>query len=426
MKLKKLLNGVNVKNDISSILDEEIEGLCNKFEEKHKNFLYFCYKGQEIDGHDLVNDSLLGFIKAVVVEKIIDTSVPQILVDDSRVAMSIIASNFYDTKDLSIIGITGTNGKTTNAFLIANILEKGGNKVGIIGTNGIYFCGKKIPAKLTTPDPIDLHEIFSIMKKANVTHIVMEVSAHAIALKKVESIKFIAKILTNITEDHLDFFENMNNYSRTKLEFMKNAPIRIYPSDDAYAQKEICKYDDILTFGIENPSDAFCVEISKEANKFIMNICDNVAKIKTHLFGMFNVYNILSASLCCMALGIDIETVKNAVESFSGVEGRFNVIKLSNNKKIIIDFAHTPDGLENVLKTAKTITDGKLLCLFGCGGNRDKHKRQIMGQVADKFADFIYLTSDNPRFEKPAEIIGDIINGIKTKNYYANPDRAEL
>ena len=425
MKIKNLIQGVEVLNDISNIYQEEIKVLSNKLDDCHEGCLYFCYKGQQVDGHNKNLDHLKGYAKAIVVEHFIDVDIPQIVVKDSRLAMSLIARNFYNSKGVSIVGITGTNGKTTNSFLIAHILEQSGKKVGIIGTQGIYFAGKKLPAKLTTPDPIDLHEIISIMKKSGVTHVVMEVSAHSIALKKVEGIDFAAKILTNITEDHLDFFETMENYSKAKLEFMKNAPIRIYPSDDLYAQQEIIKYDDILTFGINNPSDAFCVEISGDCSSYIINICDFVADIKSHLYGMFNVYNVLSASLCTFAMGVDIKTIKKAIESFKGVEGRFNVIKLSDDKKIIIDFAHTPDGLENVLKTARNITTGKLLCLFGCGGNRDKQKRKIMGQVADQYSDFVYVTSDNPRFESPVDIIDDIVEGIQTKNFLTNIDRAK-
>ena len=424
MKLKKIIQGVEIVNDISKIYNEEIKMLSNKLDECYDGCVYFCYAGQQIDGHNMDLEHLKECAKALVVEHFIDIDIPQIVVKDSRQAMALMAQNFYETKDMCIIGITGTNGKTTNAFLIAHILKQSGKKVGIIGTQGIYFANQKLPAKLTTPDPIDLHEIISIMKKAGVTHIVMEVSAHAIALKKVEGINFIAKILTNITEDHLDFFETMENYSKTKLEFMKDAPIRIYPSDDAYAQNEILKSDDILTFGINNPSDAFSIEMSGDCSSYILNICDFVTNVNSHLYGLFNVYNVLSASLCALALGVDIKTIKIAIESFKGVEGRFNVIKLSDDIKIIVDFAHTPDGLENVLKTARNITTGKLVCLFGCGGNRDRQKRKIMGEVADKYADFIYVTSDNPRYENPIDIIEDIVCGIKSKNFLTNIDRA--
>ena len=423
MKLSKLLEEIEVENDVSCFLDKEISGLSNKFENEQENYIYFCYQGENVDGHNY-DFSKLPKSAVLVVEKYVDSDLVQIVVNNSRKTMALMARNFYGTKNIKVVGITGTNGKTTNAFLLGHILENAGKKVGIVGTQGIYFAGKELPAKLTTPDPIDLHEIFSIMQKAGVELVVMEASAHAIALKKLEGIDFVAKVLTNITQDHLDYFETMQNYAKVKLDFMKDAPIRIFPSDDKYAQTEIYKSDDILTFGIKEPSDAFAIEISSNGNSYIMNICDYVANIKTKLYGNFNVYNVLSASLCAMCLGVDGETIKKSVESFEGAKGRFNVFNLSENRKVIIDFAHTPDGLENVLKTARAITEGKLYVLFGCGGNRDKDKRLAMGKVANNMSDFIYVTSDNPRFESPIEIINDILNGITTKKYYANADRA--
>ena len=423
MKLEKILKDVEILNDIDAYKGIEISCISARAQDKLTDGLFFCYEGS----HDIKQMTLLAQsngAKAIVTDKLFDDmTILQILVKDVRKAMATIAQNFYDTKMVKVIGVTGTNGKTTTSFIIAHILKCAGKKVGIIGTNGIYFSDTFLPAKLTTPDCIDLHEIFSIMQKGGVDYIVMEVSAHAIELKKVLGINFVCKILTNVGQDHLDYFKTIDDYKKTKESFFDNeSDLNIVNADDEIGQRILQKYDTAISFGLDSPSDAFCIEINKDSTNYIMNICDNVMYIHSHLYGRFNVYNSLAAAVCCYFLGISIDKIGEGLETFDAVNGRFNVIK-DNDRTIIIDFAHTPDGLENVLKTARSMSDGRLFCVFGCGGDRDKTKRKLMGAIADKYCDYSFLTSDNPRFENEEKIIKDIAQGFNSTNFYVSTDR---
>lgn len=421
MKLKNLLLGIETKNDISKYFELDIKTLSLTAQNEMESGLFFCFCGKQ-DGFKLIDKAIQNGAVAIVSEKEFGCSVPLIIVRDIRLCLAKISQNFYGTKDVKVIGITGTNGKTTTSFIIKSILEKAGKNVGLIGTNGIYFQNEFIEAKLTTPDPIDLHHIFSIMKQAKVDYAIMEVSAHAIQLKKVYGINFVCKILTNLTEDHLDYFKTMQNYSKAKESFFEKDDMMVVNIDDSLGQKISNKFETAITYGLKNPSDVFCVEINKNCTNYTMNICDNVISINSKLYGMFNVYNALASATCCYFLGIEPNIIKNGIESVLRVDGRFNVIEL-NGKKVIIDFAHTPDGLENVLKTAKSITDEKLFCVFGCGGNRDKKKRKLMGAIANKYCSFCFITSDNPRNEEPNAIINEIAKGFTNNNYYKIEDR---
>ena len=421
MKLEKLLNGIVYKNNINEYKNVDIQTISMNAQNNLKNGLFFCFEGSK-NGYELLDLAIENGAIAVVCEKPINKNIIQIVVSNVRKTIGKISQNFYDTASVKVIGVTGTNGKTTTTFLIKNILECAGKKVGIIGTTGIYFGKEFIPAKLTTPDPTDLHEIFSIMKQGGVEYIVIEVSAHAIELNKIEGVNFVCKILTNVTQDHLDFFKTMEKYKETKLSFFNKDDLMIVNSDDMCGQELLKRYETAISYGLNNPSDAFCVEINKECTSYVMNICDNVISINSKLYGLFNVYNCMAAALCCYFLGVNENLIKTGLEKTTKVDGRFNVIEF-DGKKIIIDFAHTPDGLENVLKTARQITDGKLFCLFGCGGNRDKKKRKIMGAISEKYADYSYITNDNPRYEDPLEIIADIVSGFNSKRYYTIEDR---
>ena len=422
MKLKQLLLSVQIKNDISSFCEQEISCISNKSQNKMQNGMFFCYAGK----HDILlmaNKAKKNGAKVLVVDKILDIDINQVVVGDVRKAMGQIAQNFYNTNGIKVIGITGTNGKTTTSYIIKHILEQAGKRVGVIGTNGVYFLKEFFPATLTTPDPIDLHEILGIMKKGNVDYVVMEVSAHAIHLNKIEGINFVAKIFTNLSQDHLDYFQDMKEYANTKISFFKPDALMIINADDECGQKIIQKNSNAISYGIDAPCDCFAMEVSRDGTSYILNISDNVMEIKSHLYGKFNVYNSLASAVCCYYLGVDVDSIKLGLQKIKYVDGRFNVIPL-NKGKVIIDFAHTPDGLENVLKTAKTFTDGKLFCVFGCGGDRDKSKRKLMGAIAEKYADFCFVTTDNPRYEDPKKIIDDITQGFNKKNYYVVEDRS--
>ncbi len=422
MELKKILKDVDVLSDIYDIQNFDIKKLSARAQDDITQGLFFCYEGKH-NMLDMAKLAIKNGAKVLVTEKKLDLDIKQIVVKDIRKAIGQIAQNFFDTKSIKVIGVTGTNGKTSTTFIIKHILEQAGKKVGVIGTNGVYFADTFIPANLTTPDPIDLHEMFSIMKKGKADYIVMEVSAHAIHLKKIEGINFVCKIFTNLTQDHLDYFKTMENYQKAKMDFFCGDDLMIINADDETGQKIIQRNINAVSYGINSPCDCFAIEVNKNGNEYILNISDNVISVKSHLYGLFNVYNSLASAVSCYFLGISIDDIQKGLQSVKQVEGRFNVFEYQG-KKIIIDYAHTPDGLEKVLKTARELTDGKLYCVFGCGGNRDKSKRKIMGAVADKYSDYSFITSDNPRNENPNDIIEDIVSGFNSTNYYKIEDRA--
>lgn len=330
-------------------------------------------------------------------------------------------------ENMKIIGITGTNGKSSTVKLIYDILLWSGRKVGMIGTMGCRYDQTEIETCLTTPDPHVLHKLFYQMRKCGIEYVVMEVSAHAIALKKVSGIKFDVFALTNITQDHLDFFGDMENYSKTKLSMFDKKYIKqgIVCSDDDFARSLIDNVNiPLITYAIENPSDIFAIDIEEsfEGTKFICNCLDEISIIQTELIGKYNVENTLCALGVCSVLGMNIVEISCALRYAEPEIGRFNVINY-DGINIVIDYAHTPDGLEKILKTARDICEGKIKIVFGCGGDRDQSKRKIMGEVADKYADEIFLTNDNPRTENPIEIVGQILEGINIKQYHVELDR---
>ena len=329
---------------------------------------------------------------------------------------------------LKIIGITGTNGKTSIARLISDILKESGKNVGIIGTMGGEFCDNLVETGFTTPDPHILHKLLRQMYSSGIEYVVMEVSAHAIALKKIEGIKFEVLCLTNITQDHLDFFGDIETYAKAKMSIFteKFARQAVLCIDDDYARKLTSEIKiPFVTYGVENPSDVFAIDILKSfsGSDFICNSMDEVFRISTKLVGDYNVLNCLCAISVCSVLGISPSKIVKGVENSQPELGRFNTI-VFNGVNVVIDYAHTPDGLEKVLQNAKELCDKRLLLLFGCGGNRDRGKRPLMGSIALIYADKVFLTSDNPRFEDPIEIIKDIESEMFKGKYVVIPDRA--
>lgn len=328
---------------------------------------------------------------------------------------------------LKIIGITGTNGKTSITKLVADILKSVGKKVGTIGTMGCEFLGRHIETGFTTPDPNLLHSLFLKMYRSGVEYVVMEVSAHSIFLKKLEGIRFEILALTNITQDHLDFFGSMENYASTKLSFFKkeHAKQGVICIDDPFALRLLGKTDiPLITYGVENPSDIFAIDMQSEfsGSEFICNCLDEVFRIDTRLVGDYNILNCLCAIAVARLLGVEIDDIVDGVASSQPESGRFNIISFSGIN-VVIDYAHTPDGLEKILQTAKPLCKGKLNLLFGCGGNRDTLKRPIMGGISESYADKVFLTSDNPRFEDPLQIIRDIECGMSKQNHEVCVDR---
>lgn len=410
----------------------DILNLTFKSGEVRKNSLYFCIKGENFDGHDFAEIVSSQGASAIVVERVQNVNIPQIVVKDVRKALSEMCATFYNhpERKLKFIGVTGTNGKTTTTFIIRNILKEAGYKAGVIGTQGTFINGRRYKTCLTTPDPTELYAILSKMCSAGIDFVVMEASAHAIFLKKLDGIIFDVGIITNITQDHLDFFNTMKQYESAKISFLNSKHIKtaVVNIDDGRIRQNIGKIDvPVLSYGLYNPSDVFAMDVEKslEKSKFVVNAFDNVFNVECPLIGEFNVYNILGAIAACFCLGIKESVICKALKKVKAPLGRFSVIKLKNDITVIIDFAHTPDGMENVLKTIKGVYFEKLVCVFGCGGNRDTGKRSIMGRIAEEYANFVVITSDNPRFEDPQKILDDIEMGMKKKNHVKIVDRSK-
>lgn len=328
---------------------------------------------------------------------------------------------------MKIIGVTGTNGKTTTTNIIYHILTSAGKKVGIIGSLGYKIDGEWIETGFTTPDPDMMHEIFQIMKKEKVEYVVMEVSAHALELEKMEGITCEIGVLTNITQDHLDFFGDMLNYSKAKYKLFdrkhcKRAVVCVDDvSEDEFSRR--CKVP-YVSYGLENSSDVFGAIISQSlsGSEFFCGIGGKLVRASIPLVGTYNIENALASIATCVLLGIDMEKIAASLKDVPQVNGRFNIIE-KGGKTIIIDFAHTPDGLEKVIKTTKSFTKNRVLTVFGCGGDRDAIKRPIMGKISTTLCDMSYFTSDNPRFENPDSIVQQISAGAANKNYVCEPDR---
>lgn len=425
MKLSELLSSLKnykIYTD-GSFTDVEISGLCADSRIYMEGSLFICIRGERTDSHRYAEEALERGAVAVVTERKLDISGVQIVVDDSRLAMSLLSSRFYGnpSKKLKVIGITGTNGKTTCSYMLANVLKSAGKKVGIIGTLGISYDKKRIAPELTTPDPIFLQRTLADMLKLGVEYVVMEVSAHALYYNKVEGVDFCACIFTNFTQDHLDFFSNMQEYKKAKLKLFTNekCPLAIVNLDDEVAL-EIAALRSNLTsertsyYALKSPSDAFAIITNEQlkSTEFVLNINDTLFPITLQMTGLHNVYNALAVAVCAYELGVERKSIINGLNSLSGVKGRLEWIANYHSGEIFIDFAHTPDGLEKSLIGLKSHCKGRLICLFGCGGNRDQSKRAKMGKVASAISDFVILTSDNPRYEDPTDIIKDIESGI--------------
>ena len=442
MRLENLTAGLPVKEIVSETINEknpleiEISGLQTDSRRCRGGELFICLTGGVQDSHTFAEQSIKNGAAALLTERRLPVTAPQIVVENSRVAMSILAANFYGnpSKKLKIIGITGTNGKTTVSYMLASILQSAGKSAGVIGTLGITYANKKIDPELTTPDPIFLHEIFADMLALGVEYVVMEVSAHAIHYQKLAGVAFTACIFTNFSQDHLDFFKDTERYKRAKMELFKpqNCPFAVVNADDSVGL-EISRLrkgdfqEKTATYGLENPADAFAIltHESLYGSEFLMNIADELCRTVLSMSGLHNVYNALAAATCAKYLGVDVAAIRDGLKSLNGVTGRLEYVDTFHGADIFVDFAHTPDGLEKSLAALKKHCKGRLICLFGCGGNRDKTKRAPMGETVAKNADFSVLTSDNPRYEDPLDILSEIERGYRrfSIKYVVVPDR---
>ena len=418
MQLFDILKDIQILN-AKDIKNVNIEGIEINSKKVRQNYVYVCLKGTKVDGHNFVGEASDNGATVIVTQKIIKSfSGIQVLVKNTRSALSYIAKNFYKINNMpDIIGITGTNGKTTTTFMVANILSCAEKNVGIIGTQGVFFKDYYKNFDMTTPDPLQLFKSIKEMTDLGANYIVMEVSAHSIALNKVDAINFKVKALTNITQDHLDFFKSLKKYKKCKENYIKKDDcIKVVNYDDDSGKVLLNNDSSIVGYSSKYTSDIYAFNINKECNKYSVNMFGELFDIECKIYGKYNISNALCAISICNALNIDKKYIIDGINSFLGADGRFNVIE-KNGIKFVIDFAHTPDAFKNVMPVAKEMTEQNLYVVFGCGGNRDRGKRSKMGKIASELCDYVIVTEDNARFEDIQSICKDITKGIKKNNY---------
>jgi len=383
--------------------------------------LFFCIPGARFDAHDFAPQAIKNGAAALVVTRFLDVDAPQVKVKNVRAAMSLMAAEFFGHPDreMKLLGVTGTKGKTTTSYLIKAIMEEAGCKVGLIGTTGNMIGSEYVKSEFTTPEPIDFFRTLRDMRDKGVTVVSMEVSAHAIEMGRLAGVHFEVGCYTNLSQDHLDLFGTMERYFACKKSFFRpqwlsNAAINV--DDDTSA--EILRDIEVphSTYGICNNADIFArdIEITEDGVTFMMKLID-VEDMPVHLqlTGMFNVYNALAATAVGLIMGVKPLTITQALEKVKSVPGRAEMLDTRTPYKVILDYSHSPDALENILTAVKGFARGRVISLFGCGGDRDQLKRPIMGEISGRLADYSILTSDNPRTEDPFEILSAIEEGIR-------------
>ena len=416
MKLCELLKNLKVEKIIGDTSIEISDVKIDSGKVSSGN-LFVALKGTVADGNDYVKQVEKYGGVAVVSEIETDTHLTQIIVKNARKTLSILANNFYGNKSdkLRLIGVVGTNGKTTTSHMVYNILRTNKIKCGLIGTLGVFYGEQFIEPTLTTPDPLMLHKILAEMYDSGVGVVVMEVSAHAIYFEKLYGLSFEVAIFTNFSRDHVDFFTTMENYKNAKLKFFDeyNYKYLVTNSDDEVGRKLLAKGKKCVSYGIDNPSDVFVVDVEEKdgCTEFVINLFDCIYKVNLNFFGRFNVSNAMAAATTCALIGIKPDNVFKGLEKLPCVSGRMEKV-YNGDFKVYVDYAHTPDGLEKTISAIRQTCKGNIITVFGCGGNRDKGKREEMGEISGKYSDFTVITSDNPRFEEPMQIIREIEKGV--------------
>ncbi|MCU0651921.1 MAG: UDP-N-acetylmuramoyl-L-alanyl-D-glutamate--2,6-diaminopimelate ligase [Candidatus Omnitrophica bacterium] len=438
MKLVELLQSLGSYQLLSDLADFEVKGITCNSQNVAEGYIFVAIKGTSCDGHKYIDDAIRGGAKAVIVQGS-ELKVPShekacyISVDDTHEALAKLAAKFFGcpSEKIKVIGITGTNGKTTITYLIEAILKEAGLKPAVIGTINYRFQDKLIPAKNTTPGAGDLQAMLKGMLDNGASHVIMEVSSHALDQERVAGVNFYAGIFTNLTQDHLDYHHNLDNYFQAKARLfisLKPGSLAIINNDDGYAKKLInLTQAKVVTYGIKYNVDVLAKGITFDAmhTEFILEAGLKELGFSVHLIGRHNVYNILAAIAFAIHEGIDFTTIKSALEKFTFVPGRLEKVENKKNISVLIDYAHTEDALRNVISTLREVSRNKIIVVFGCGGERDKAKRPKMGEAVTELADYALITNDNPRSEDPQQIISDIKSGIKKNNYCVIPDRRE-
>lgn len=427
MKLRELLNGIETKTDY--VQNPEITMVTDDSRKVRNSSAFICIEGSEHDGHDFAHRALEKGASVVICER--DLGIKNsIIVENTREAYALLCANFYGNRhrQMKLIGITGTNGKTTTSFILKRILEENGYKVGVIGTLGAVIGAEQYPLEHTTPNPSILHRLFYMMWLAGCDVCVMEVSSQALAKQRLYGVEFDIGIFTNLTAEHLDYHKDMESYALAKAKLMQNSRICVINADDPYA--DFMKQNaggEILTYAIDGKADITAEEITLSRNGVDYTLKTQGVSLRVDYgsVGKFSVYNSMAALAAAQLMSLNTDRCLKGVAEAQTVKGRMEKVPNKRGINIFIDFAHTPDSLENALKTLKKLYSGRLIVVFGCGGDRDKSKRPIMGKIAASYADTVYVTSDNPRTEEPDEIIDDIVSELDEGSYIRQRDRAE-
>ena len=421
MKLRELIKNLSII-EMNADAELEISGVSYDSRKTEKGDMFVAIRGFEADGHKFIPKAVENGAAVILCEEKPSCDIPYVLVSDSRYGLAIVSRDFFGdpASEMTMIGITGTSGKTSSSYLIKHMLEsKLDAKVGLIGTNGNMIGDEFLHTEHTTPESYELHKLFRHMADSGCTHVVMEVSSHSLTLERVAGIHFDVALYTNLSQDHLDFHGTMEEYAAAKRKLFSMCSLGCFNLDDALADfmrdGASCR---TMTFSTEkNEADLVAKDIRLTADgvRFASVSGDEISMTKLGIPGMFSVYNALGTMSVGLALGLSLADCSDAMSSAKGVKGRLEIVPTGRDFSVVIDYSHKPDALEKVLKTLKPVTRGRLIALFGCGGDRDKLKRPIMGRIAADNADLVVVTSDNPRTEDPDEIIREIVAGMKDK-----------
>lgn len=417
MLLRDIVEGLKIIES-NGDLDIDIESIAYDSRKACEKSLFVCIDGTKTDGHKFIQNAYENGARAFIIQKSLE--LPKgctfVRISDTRYGMAYAADKFYDhpSGKFKLTGITGTKGKTTITYMIKSILEMKKQKVGLIGTIANMICDEKIYTSRTTPESVDLQGLFDEMVSKKVDNVVMEVSSHALDLHRVSCSDFDIGVFTNLSRDHLDYHITFENYLEAKAKLFSMCKEGLVNIDNEYGKRilELAKCK-TYTFGINNNADIFAKEIVKRQNSVEFHIVTpwGEGEISVNIPGIFTVYNALAAASVCLMQGIEMEFIQKGLLNVT-VPGRAEVVETGREFSILIDYAHTPDSLENILNTVKGYVKGRIICVFGCGGDRDRTKRPIMGEISSKLADFTIITSDNPRTEEPENIIKEIEEGM--------------
>ena len=430
MRLRELLEGMEVISQTISP-DTEITHVCVDSRATQKGSLFVAVPGNRCDGGHYARQAVDRGAVCVVCQSELPPDLPWVKVRDARLALSQLACRWYGhpSRQLTMLGVTGTNGKTTVTYLLRHILQRTGMKTGLIGTVQNIVGEQTLPAQRTTPDALQIQQLLSAMTKNGCSHAVMEVSSHALDQHRAEGIDFAVGVFTNLTEDHLDYHGTMGCYCDAKAKLFQMSRMGVCNADDPWTERLLAGAScPSVYYGIHNPAEVWAEDIFLHSRSVDFTVCTARTRTPVHLGvpGRFSVYNALGAIAACGELGIPPEECAAALATFPGVAGRMEVVPTPGKPyTLLIDYAHTPDALENVLKTVRGFAQNRVIAVFGCGGDREREKRPLMGHIAGKLADLTIITSDNPRTEEPMAIIRDILPGIAgaEDKYIVEPDR---